>query len=233
MSAPVGSGFLPDEDVSQSGVVKCFFPQRKFGFIIAKDGKEYFFHASRVRFAYREKLPLAGDEVCFLLSEGKDERPYVETWWYASAPPLPVSEPVPHTTVDQAFLDRFPFLAHLLATDALGLLPKKYPVEVHPLSSLDRLSEESLRISFFPGDCVYDVLIAVRRNGAIVLIKASIKMGDGYEVRAPTIGEQLKEIRDLSAVVYANAFNCLLMPEERGRFTGPLPPIVIFTSSEV
>ena len=233
MSAPVGSGFLPDEESSQNGVVKCFFPQKKFGFITAKDEKEHFFHASRVRFAYRGRVPLAGDEVCFLLSEGKDERPYVETWWYASAPPLPVSAPIPRTTVDQAFLHRFPFLAYVLATDMLTLLPREYPVTVYPLSGLSKLSQCSLRISFFPDDPVYDVLIAVRRNGAIAPIKASIKMGDGYEVRAPTIGEQLKEIPDLSAVVYANAFNCLLMPEERERFTGPLPPIVIFTSSEV
>lgn len=233
MSARVGSGFLPDEETSRKGVVKCFCPVREFGFITAKDGTEHFFHASCVRFAYRGKVPRAGDEVCFLLSDGKDERPRARVWWYASALPLPVSAPASCTTVDQAFLDRFPFLAHMLATDALGLLPKKYPVEVHSLSSLDKLSEGSLRISFFPADLVYDMLIAVRRNGATIPIKASIKMGDGYEVRAPTIGEQLKEIRDLVAVVYGNAFNCLLMPKERERFTGPLPPIVIFTSSEV
>jgi CspA family cold shock protein len=54
-----------------TGVIKTVFPAKKYGFISAQGGKDIFFHVSALRGVRFHEL-IAGDQVTFLLTEGKE-----------------------------------------------------------------------------------------------------------------------------------------------------------------
>lgn len=53
---------VPADD-TMVGVVSSIFPERSFGYIISRDGKEYWFHSSYARDYWNELVP--GDSVTF------------------------------------------------------------------------------------------------------------------------------------------------------------------------
>lgn len=56
-----------------TGIVKCFLPEKGFGFLKTDDGKEYFCHQSRILMAgYRELIQ--GQKVSFTLEQDSDGR---------------------------------------------------------------------------------------------------------------------------------------------------------------